>query len=78
MTPDKITETIKVTMDKRLAELELSIVDFIDMCINDYIENNPYWLSEQLELDPETSDDDLYEITTFELERVQTNDSSMA
>ena len=71
MTPDKITETIKVTMDKRLAELELSVAGFVEMALNDYIENNPDWIADQLELDPETDEQTLYDITTFDLERIE-------
>ena len=71
---EQISETIKVTMDKRLVEIESSVTDFVEMCINEYIESNPHWIAEQLELDPREDDLLLDEITSFTLERVDDND----
>ena len=49
-----ITKTIKVTMDKKLADMEGGVFPFVCLALDSYVENNPEWIAEQLNINTET------------------------
>ena len=63
----KITDTISVTIDSSLSNIHNSILNFVELAINEYLDNNKTSFAEQLNI---TSEFKLDKLIQFNLKNV--------